>query len=141
MRRIRTILASALIIAVLTLGFLLASDLLRLEDWSRWATGAGLFAIGGSAAGDIWWREIQELRTSRREGSRTHPLSGIRFKRLAVRARRRIRAARRRMHVSRRMLDGLFFLGVLLVLLTALLAYVNEDYLDILQSIFVAPGP
>jgi hypothetical protein len=45
------------------------------------------------------------------------------------------------MHVSRRMLDGLFFLGVLLVLLTALLAYVNEDYLDILQSIFVAPGP
>jgi hypothetical protein len=125
MRRIRTILASALIIAVLTLGFLLASDLLRLEDWSRWATGAGLFAIGGSAAGDIWWREIQELRTSRREGS----------------PRRRIRAARRRMHVSRRMLDGLFFLGVLLVLLTALLAYVNEDYLDILQSIFVAPGP
>ena len=141
MRRIRTILASALIIAVLTLGFLLASDLLRLEDWSRWAAGDGLFAIGGSLAGNIWWRELQELRASRRERPRKHPLSGMRFKRLAVRARRRIRAARRRMHVSKKMLDGLLFVGVLLVLLSALLAYVNEDYLDILQSIFVAPGP
>ncbi len=141
MRRIRTILASTLAIAVLTLGFLLASGLLRLEDWFRWAAGAGLFAIGGSLAGDIWWRELQELRASRQEGPRTHPLSGIRFRRLAVRARRRIRAARRRMHVSKKMFDGLLFLGVLVVLLTALLAYVNEDYLDILRSMFVAPGP
>ena len=44
MRRILIVLASAIVIAVLTLGFLSISDLLWLDDWSQWA-GIGLFAM------------------------------------------------------------------------------------------------
>ena len=140
MRRIRTILASALVIAVLTLGFLHTSDVLRLDDWSRWAAGVGFFAMGGSVAVDIWWRELQELRGSkrkRRQERRERPpkrsTRRTRRLKLVARARRRARAARRAL---RGKADRLVFFGVLLLLLTAVVWYNYEDFVGMIRLVF-----
>ena len=124
MRRIRTILASALVIAVLTLGFLHTSDLLRLDDWSQWAAGVGLFALGGSIAGDTWWREFQQLR-------------GLKRKRPRKRGTHRSRRTKR---LSRGKVDGLVFFGLLLLLLIAVVLYDYEDFVGTVRLIF-GPWP
>jgi len=77
MRGILIVLASAVVMAVLTLGFLYIPDLLRLNDWPQWAVGIALFSIGGSVAGDIWWREFQALRASRRNQSQKRSTLGL----------------------------------------------------------------
>ncbi len=136
MRRIRIILASALVIAVLTLGFLQTSDLLRLDNWSQWAAGTGLFAMGGSVAGDIWWREFQLLRKSRRRRPRKRGARRTRRTKLMIRARRRARAVRRSLRLSNRKVDALVFLGALLLLLTAVVMYDYEDFVDMIRLIF-----
>ena len=139
MRRILIMLASAIVVAVLTLGFLDISDLLRLDDWSQWAVGIGLFATGGSVAGDIWWREFQALRASRRKQSLKRSTLGIRRRRLATKVRRRVRATRRSLRASKEVVGGFVFFGVLLLWLIALLVYANEDYTGLLRSIFAVP--
>jgi len=131
MRRILIMLASAIVIAVLTLGFLYRSDLLTLDDWSQWA-GIGLFAMGGSGAGAIWWREFQALRSFRREQSRKLSTLGIR-RRLAARAHSRVRAARRSWRVSNEVLGGVV-LSVLLLFLIGLFIIYNEDFVRLFSD-------
>ena len=143
MRRILVILASALVIAVLTLGLLHTSDLLRLDDWSQWAAGVGFFAMGGSVAGDIWWREFQQLRESkrkrrqeRRERPRKSGTHRSRGTKLVIRTRRRAHAARRSLRSSSGKVDRLVFFGVLLLLLTAVVLYNYEDFVVMIRLVF-----
>jgi hypothetical protein len=132
MRRLLIVLASVSVLAVLIVGFLDSADLLRLDDWSHWS-GIGLFAMGGSVAGDIWWREFQALRASRRERSRKLSTLGIRW-RLAASAHSRVRAARRSWHVSNEVFGG-FVLGVLLLFLIGLFVIYNDYF----HSLFSDP--
>lgn len=140
MRRILTVVAAAVVTAGITLGFLYISGLLRLDNWPRWAVGVGLFATGGLLAGDIWWREFQALWASRREHRLKRSAPEIRPGRPTTRVRRRVRAARRRLRSSK-VLDGVIFVGALLLLFAALLVYANEDYAGILSSMLRAPTP
>jgi len=136
MRRIFIILASTLVIVVLTLGFLHTSDLLRLDDWSRWAAGIVLFALGGSLAGDIWWREFQLLPKPKLRRPRTLSFRRTRRTKLMIRARRRTRAVRRSLRASRRKVEGLVFVGVLLLLLTAVVSFYYEDFASMVRLVF-----
>ncbi len=133
MRRILMLLASAICIAVLIVGFLYRSDLLRLNEWSQVAVGIGLFAMGGSVAGDIWWREFQALRASRRGQSRKLSTLGIRLTKLEARVRSRVRAPRRSWHVSNEVVGG-FVLSVLLLLLIGLFLYYSDEFVRLLSD-------
>ena len=133
MRRILMLLASAICIAVLIVGFLYRSDLLRLNEWSQVAVGIGLFAMGGSVAGDIWWREVQALRASRRGQSRKLSTLGIRLTKLEARVRSRVRAPRRSWHVSNEVVGG-FVLSVLLLLLIGLFLYYSDEFVRLLSD-------
>jgi len=133
MRRILMLLASAIGIAVLIVGFLYRSDLLRLNEWSQVAVGIGLFAMGGSVAGDIWWREVRALRASRRGQSRKLSTLGIRLTKLEARVRSRVRAPRRSWHVSNEVVGG-FVLSVLLLLLIGLFLYYSDEFVRLLSD-------
>ena len=133
MRRLLTTLASGIVIAVFTLGFLNIVDLLRLDEWSQWAVGIGLFAMGGSVAGDIWWRECQALRASRRERSRKLRTSGTKRTKLDARVRSRVRAAWRSWHVSNEVVGG-FVLSLLLLLLIGLVVHYYEEFLRLFSD-------
>jgi len=133
MRRLLTTLASGIVIAVFTLGFLNIVDLLRLDEWSQWAVGIGLFAMGGSVAGDIWWRECQALRASRRERSRKLRTSGTKRTKLDARVRSRVRAAWRSWRVSNEVVGG-FVLSLLLLLLIGLVVHYYEEFLRLFSD-------
>ncbi len=133
MRRLLTMLASGIVIAVFTLGFLDIVDLLRLDEWSQWAVGIGLFAMGGSVAGDIWWREFQALRASRRERSRKLRTSGTKRTKLDARVRSRVRAAWRSWRVSNEVVGG-FVLSLLLLLLIGLVVHYYEEFLRLFSD-------
>jgi hypothetical protein len=53
-----------------------------------------------------------------------------------IRARRRARAVRRSLRLSNRKVDALVFLGALLLLLTAVVMYDYEDFVDMIRLIF-----
>ena len=133
MRRLLTPLASTIVIAVLILGFLDMSDLLRLDEWSRWAAAIGLFAVGGSVAGDIWWREFRVLRASRRKRARNVRTSRIRCNALCAKISRRVGAFRRSLRASNEVVGG-FVITALLLLLIGLLVYSYEDILRFLSG-------
>jgi len=126
MRRLLTTLASAIVIAGLTLGFLYLSDLLRLDNWPQWTVSIGFFAIGGSVASDIWWREFKVLRASRRKRSRNLRTSGTKLTVLHAMVSRRVGAIRRSLRASNEVVGG-FVLTALLLLLIGLLIYSSED--------------
>jgi hypothetical protein len=132
MRRLLTTLASAIVIAVLTLGVLEASNLLRLVKWSEWAVGIGLFAVGGSVAGDIWWREFKVLAASRRRRSRNLRTSGTKATVLYARLSRRVGAVRR--FSPSNQVFGNFLLTALLLLFIGLLVFSAEDFVRFLSD-------
>jgi hypothetical protein len=132
MRSLLIVLASVIVLAVLIVGFLDSADLLWLDDWSQWA-GIGLFAMGGSVAGDIWWREFQALRASRRERSRNLRTSGTKLTLLYARVSRRVGAIRPSLSASNEVVGG-FVLSVLLLLLIGLLLYYSEEFVRLLSD-------
>ena len=132
MRRLLTTLASAIVIAVLTLGVLETSNLLRFVKWSEWAVGIGLFAMGGSVAADIWWREFKVLAASRLKWSRNLRTSGTKATVLYARLSRRFGAVRR--FLPSNQVVGNFLLTALLLLFIGLLVYSSEDIVRLLSD-------